>query len=939
MLREPYELPSPEERSPIAADFLVRWQARLVLAHRAAGLFGAEGIRSDLELAPHQARTVLEVLSAPRVRHVLADEVGMGKTIEALMVYQALRIERPKLRTFVLVPGHLTYQWLGEIYLRAHRVFAIASEDRQDALELASDVLLDREWLTGKRGEAGREKLREKLQGRAPADSPRLLIVDEAHRLSKAGYELVQDLCRSVEHVLLLTATPVELEAKRTGKKGDQLRYEELLRLLDPKLKGEELEGLREAEARVQTALQAHPSNVGVAKAWCEALASSLGDDPRARALAARAGETGSEDDTQDLLDYVASRGLAAWRVLRHRRADAPRVFRKRVAHVHTVAPLDGFLETAGRIEAALAKAGKLDDDARHLLERARSVSVESYAAALEKISPRITDEDGPEVRADDELANGHAALERLAKEEDPKLVRLKETIQEAWALDRKAGKKTLRKFLVFVPDRDTLERAQHFLELELSTDVAVFHAGLDNTLRPDGEPPERLQQLLAFRNAPSTAILLCTDIAAEGHNLHSACHTVVLYDLPRNPNTTEQRIGRVDRLGQNKDVAVHVLLLEGTMGPAECARQAKLGVFEHSLGALAPSEEEALAEGKTIEESQRRDLTSPLRALRNKATPELEDRVRQGLEAPRGWVFRASTKFEEWYGEAHLAQACLGSLMTRAAARAFDLKAQKSENPPPGVRESLRFRLARGDEPIPGYRDTWGTCDRDEALVQDHLQFFASGHPFVEDVLGRATGGDQGARQALRLRLQAHPSPRRGVLCHFVWDPAAGLGAGGERLVRLARVVYPILSVPVVVSVAASGKVEVEAGPPEKEKPSLRRDLLSALVELDPNVCESSLDDPVGPEEVVPWVTRARAAALEQVRARLSAPPSRLGARALARCGGEIARDATLPGRAELEALVEKAIPELGRSGLESALVLDSLATFELVDPRQQRR
>src|SRR5437764_488563 len=105
MLREPYDLPPPDERSPIAADFLVRWQARLFLAHRRSGLAGADGLRSDLELAPHQARAVLEVVSAPRVRHVLADEVGMGKTIEALMVYQALRLERPKLRAFVLVPG------------------------------------------------------------------------------------------------------------------------------------------------------------------------------------------------------------------------------------------------------------------------------------------------------------------------------------------------------------------------------------------------------------------------------------------------------------------------------------------------------------------------------------------------------------------------------------------------------------------------------------------------------------------------------------------------------------------------------------------------------------------------------------------------------------------------------------------------------------------
>src|SRR3954471_21556491 len=117
MLTPPYALP--DDRSTNGSDFLARWQAQLLLAQRKTGLLGSEGIRSDLELASHQARTILDVLASARVRHVLADEVGMGKTIEALMIYQALRLERPGLRALILVPGHLAFQWLGEVYLRA----------------------------------------------------------------------------------------------------------------------------------------------------------------------------------------------------------------------------------------------------------------------------------------------------------------------------------------------------------------------------------------------------------------------------------------------------------------------------------------------------------------------------------------------------------------------------------------------------------------------------------------------------------------------------------------------------------------------------------------------------------------------------------------------------------------------------------------------------
>ncbi len=310
MLTPPYALP--EERSTNAADFLARWQATLLANQRKSGLHGAEGVRSDLELAWHQARTVLEVLSAPRVRHVFADEVGMGKTIEALQVYQALRLERPGLRTLVLVPGHLGFQWLGEVYLRAHRVFAIASGGRPTApgalsgaeiLEQAQEILLDREWISS--DAAARERLEKAWLGRRDRNRPRLLIVDEAHRLSPEAYKLVQDLGRKFDHVLLLTATPVELEAG--GRRdSDQLRYEELLRLLDPDFEEKEFEELRAREARVT----AHFQKRAPGKAWIEGWRTLLADDPMVPGLVDRA-LPGGEDELEDLLEVAGEVQIA----------------------------------------------------------------------------------------------------------------------------------------------------------------------------------------------------------------------------------------------------------------------------------------------------------------------------------------------------------------------------------------------------------------------------------------------------------------------------------------------------------------------------------------------------------------------------------------------------------------------------------------------------
>ncbi|HLU70433.1 MAG TPA: SNF2-related protein, partial [Fibrobacteria bacterium] len=216
---------------PRAFDLRVRTLAlqRTMLGSRVRGLAGAR-----MELLPHQIAIAHEVASRHNPRVLLADEVGLGKTIEAGLVFQRLYATGQISRVLVVAPSQLVHQWMVELYRRFHYLFTVLdeefcrAEEKGDATRnpfaMRSLILCPVDFLAAP--QTGARRVRQAVE--AGVD---LLIVDEAHHLQwseesvSPEYAAVEKLARAARGVLLLTATPIQLG--QTGHFGR-------LRLLDP---------------------------------------------------------------------------------------------------------------------------------------------------------------------------------------------------------------------------------------------------------------------------------------------------------------------------------------------------------------------------------------------------------------------------------------------------------------------------------------------------------------------------------------------------------------------------------------------------------------------------------------------------------------------------------------------------------------------------------
>lgn len=264
---------------------------RLAELREAGGLGSFLGGR--IELFAHQLHTALRAVKTDPVRWLLADEVGLGKTIEACLITQALLRTGRAANALVLAPDTLTVQWLGELYRKFHQVF----------------VLLDEERLADAAGEFGEDAnpfelhpfavapvelllRRPDLRDALVRAGPELVVVDEAHRLlAGPGRELLDAAVPAARHALLLTATP--LAADRRG-------FHHLLALLHPERAGsfEEFEArLREGRAVVPCTSAVRRSDLGgmpprVARpvdVEAAAPSAAVDDDPRTQWLAEQA--------------------------------------------------------------------------------------------------------------------------------------------------------------------------------------------------------------------------------------------------------------------------------------------------------------------------------------------------------------------------------------------------------------------------------------------------------------------------------------------------------------------------------------------------------------------------------------------------------------------------------------------------------------------------
>lgn len=529
-----FPLPSAHQLSGHDSALLLR-DALLLSLQRGAGPFRSVG-QISVEPRAYQLVPLLMALKLDPVRLLIADDVGVGKTIEALLIARELLDRGDIERTVVLCPPHLVDQWITELEVRFHiRAAAVTARGArrlergvppgESIFSVHQHTVVSLDYV----------KTRERRDNFLQA-CPDFVIVDEAHTCTSSGlrrhqrYELLRGLAASTaRHLVMLTATPHS---------GDDAAFYRLLGLLAP-----DFERLARAEGTERRRLRRRLANHFVQRRRPDLAEWQDGDVfPRRETMELTYKLSGAwKEFLDEVLDYCAE-------VVEAGAADEQR---RRLNFWGTLA----LLRCAGSspVAAALAlrtRAGEeLSDDAREeLLGRIFDGDADSLVA---------DDVEFPAGGDDPALAHLIEQAERLAGQSgDPKLRTASEHVAELV----EAGFSVV----VFCRFIATAHYLAGYLERRL-TNVAV------RAVTGEFTPEERQKQVAELGVAAGDRVLVATDCLSEGINLQEHFDAVVHYDLSWNPTRHEQREGRVDRFGQ-PSATVRATLLYGADNPVDGA-------------------------------------------------------------------------------------------------------------------------------------------------------------------------------------------------------------------------------------------------------------------------------------------------------------------------------------------------------------------------------
>lgn len=478
-----------ESDEPFDFDFRLETLRRRA-AYRQLPERGLIGARVDL--IPHQLFIANEVVSRKAPRVLLADETGLGKTIEAGLIVHRLMLSGRTARVLILVPESLVHQWFIELLRRFNLGFTILNdeycegfeEDGENPFASSQAVLTSIESLTN-----SPKRLADAVE--AGWD---LLVVDEAHHLAwspnnpSPEYAAVEQLAEKTEGLLLLTATPRQL-----GEEGHFAR----LRLLDParhtdfKTYEHENEQLPAVARAAEVLAQGKSLTEKQFDAFLKQVPDDLRDDIETRLEVAATDESEREKLVQELIDR---HGIG------------------RVMFRNARAALEG-----------------------HFPDR------KLHAAPLEAEDESIVDG----IQFEFEVDLGEEEIERYDYDDDPRidwLVDLLEELGEDKALVISSSREKAEAIIEALADREI--------------DAGEFHEDL--------ELIERDHNAAMFAEPGGPQLLVCSEIGSEGRNFQFVQH-LVIWDVPMNPAVLEQRIGRLDRIGQAGDVNIHVPHVLGT--------------------------------------------------------------------------------------------------------------------------------------------------------------------------------------------------------------------------------------------------------------------------------------------------------------------------------------------------------------------------------------
>jgi superfamily II DNA or RNA helicase len=516
---------------------------------------------SRVDPLPHQLEAIYDyLLKLARVRFLLADDAGAGKTIMSGLLIRELELRGLAERILIVCPANLAFQWQRELKEKFDANFLVMKgQDIRD--QFGMNQWLERNRVITSLDLAKRSEI---LPGLRQVHWD-LVIVDEAHRMSAADeshkslrYRLGELLRDSSDHILLLTATP---------HKGDPVNFSLFLQLLDADAYAD-VKSIREAMnrrrapfylRRTKEAMVYFPERQSDG-AWAakpiftkriphtvdfqidgaefelyrdvtrfvkreSARAAAEGEDPRARAIG-----------------FLMS------------------LYQRRLAS-STYAMRRSLENRARRLEEGLKRAQDLARQAPpdlpdpEELEEMEESERERLEAMLEAVTlAGSADQVRLEVQELRRLAAQALAVEEVGSE--AKLSELKDLLQEEGFFDHPD-----QRLLLFTEFKDTLDYLVDRLKA-WGFRVGCIHGGMKSGARD--EPGTRLHAEQQFRDG-EIQMLVATEAAGEGINLQ-VCNILFNYDIPWNPNRLEQRMGRIHRYGQRKDCLIFNFVATNTI-------------------------------------------------------------------------------------------------------------------------------------------------------------------------------------------------------------------------------------------------------------------------------------------------------------------------------------------------------------------------------------
>jgi SNF2 family DNA or RNA helicase len=520
-------------RSAALAEFDLALQAARLATHAGFDRLICLPLVRDMELLEHQIRTAKTVLRRLRGRALLCDEVGLGKTIEAGLVLSELHMRGLVRSVLVLVPPSLVEQWQGE--MRRKFALELISHDDPAFRQRGSAAWGEFDQIIASTHTAKREPHRAAILSRRWD----MVIVDEAHHLRHRTTQLWRFASEiQKQFILLLTATPVQNNL-------DELFN--LVTLLEPGL----LSTSRQFQRRfVDRRDKLTPRNV-------DELHQLLGE-----IMVRNRRSTVGLHFTRRWARTERVPQSAEERQLYESVAEFVRLHLRRTESSEQDGLSEGAADTDSA-KGARAKAKRAASPLNRMALLALQMGLGSSSQAAAGTLGRLADSESLAANDRDELTQ--LAAQARQQHASSKVDRLLQLLVEY-----------PDKMVIFTQFRATQAMLAERLTLA-GHEVAVFHGGLT-----------RLEKEAAIEQFRGPArLLLATESGSEGRNLQFA-HAVCNFDLPWNPMKIEQRIGRLSRIGQTKDVHVFNLVAAGTIEAAVLhLLEAKLNLFELVIGEI----------------------------------------------------------------------------------------------------------------------------------------------------------------------------------------------------------------------------------------------------------------------------------------------------------------------------------------------------------------